>query len=110
MKIRDFRVLTGAFFMFVFCVKMAISVAPIFLNLDDKIANAVINQLEHESKTDKDDLEKDLTKEKKVFDEFYFHSFEHTTFVAETSVLHNLENSLYKQVYHPIVPTPPPNA
>ena len=96
--------------MFVFCVKMAISVAPIFLNLDGKIANAVINQLEHESKADKDDLDKDLTKEKKIFDEFYFHSFEHTSFVVETNVLHNLENSLYKQVYHPIVPTPPPNA
>lgn len=96
--------------MLIFCIKMAISVVPVFLNFDGKMANAVINQLEHESKTDKDDPEKDLTKEKKAFDEIYFHSFEHVSFVAETSVLHNLENSLYQQVYHPVVPTPPPNA
>jgi hypothetical protein len=110
MKIRNFRVLTGAFFMFIFCVKMVISIAPVFLNLDNKVVNAVITQLEHESKTEKNDPEKDAAKDKKIFDENYLHSIEYITFVIETNVLHNLESSLYTQVYHPVVPTPPPNA
>ena len=83
---------------------------PVFLNLDDKVVSAVIMTLEHDSKTEKDDPEKDLIKEKKVFDESYLHHFDHVTFLAETNILHNQENSLYLQLYHPVVPTPPPNA
>ncbi|ASU33413.1 hypothetical protein MuYL_1515 [Mucilaginibacter xinganensis] len=67
-------------------------------------------QLEHESKTEKDDPEKDAVKDKKFFDENYQHSVEYITFVVETKVLHNSESSLFTQLYHPVVPTPPPNA
>jgi hypothetical protein len=89
---------------------MFISIAPVFLSLDNKVVTSVIMQLEHESKTEKDDPEKDLLKDKKVFDDSYLHSNEYITFVVETNVLHNQEHSLYTQVYHPAVPTPPPNA
>lgn len=96
-------------FMGVFLIKMAISVAPVFLYLDNKTVRAVILQLEQETKTEKDNTDKDSFKEKKAFDEYYLHTTGFLTFIAETKVLHNQENSLYKQVYHPVVPTPPPN-
>ncbi|MBK0380788.1 hypothetical protein [Mucilaginibacter segetis] len=96
--------------MIIFTLKMVISAAPIFLSMDSKAVSAVILQLEHESKTDKDDPEKDMFKEKKFFDENYVHHIAHIAYVVETNVLHNKERSLYTQVYHPVVPTPPPNA
>jgi hypothetical protein len=109
MKIRKFKILVVAMFMGVFILKMAISLAPVFLYLDSKAVSAVILQLEQESKGEKDVSDKDIFKEKKVFDEYDLHSVDFITFVVENNVLHNQEHSLYKQVYHPIVPTPPPN-
>lgn len=96
-------------FMSVFMLKMAISLAPVFLYLDSKAVSSVILQLEQESKGEKDTTDKDSFKEKKIFDEYYFHSVDFITFVVETTVLHNQEHSLYLQTYHPVVPTPPPN-
>ncbi|HEY9196441.1 MAG TPA: hypothetical protein VIM77_09250 [Mucilaginibacter sp.] len=109
MKIRKFKILVVVMFMSVFTIKMAISLAPVFLYLDSKAVNAVIMQLEQESKAEKDTPDKDTFKEKKVFDEYDIHNISFITFITETKVLHNLEHSLYIQVYHPVVPTPPPN-
>lgn len=110
MKARNFKVFIGALFMFIFITKMAVAFVPVLFNLDGKDGSAVTLQLEHDSKTEKDDPEKDAFKEKKIFDETYLHSLDYLTFLAETEVLYNLEHSLFKQVYHPVVPTPPPNA
>lgn len=110
MKIRNNKIWVVALFMTVFVIKMGISLAPVFLYLDNKTVSAVILQLEQESKAEKDSPEKDLVKEKKIFDEYDLHTINFITFIAETKVLHNQENALYKQVYHPVVPTPPPNA
>jgi len=97
-------------FLFVFFTKMAISVTPLFSFLDSKLAVAVIMQLEHECKTDKDGLEKDAPTEKKSFDEHTIISFEFRPLhLRETNVLQNLEGILLVHPYHPIVPTPPPN-
>jgi len=93
----------------VFIIKMAISLAPVFLYLDNKTVSAVILQLEQDSKSEKDNTDKDPFKEKKVFDDYYLHSNEFLTFVEESNFLHNQETCLYKQLYHPVVPTPPPN-
>ncbi len=83
---------------------------PLFSFLDSKLAVAVILQLEHENKTDKDDLEKDFTKEKKSFDELNAASFDFKPILLlESSTLQNLEKTLLVHPYHPIVPTPPPN-
>jgi hypothetical protein len=109
MKIRNFKILVAMMFLGVFIIKMAISLAPAFLYLDNKTVSAVILQLEQESKAEKDTPDKDTFKEKKVFDEYDLHAIDFITFVVETNVLHNQEHCLYKQVYHPIVPTPPPN-
>ena len=95
--------------MSIFVIKMVISIAPVFLCLDNRTVSAVIMQLEHESKNEKEDPEKETFKEKKFFDESFNHLVVYRPFIVETNILHNLEDSLYQQVYHPVVPTPPPN-
>ncbi len=105
--------------MVVFTLKMAVSVAPLFLSLNNKTITAVITQLELDGKTDKDstekgntekdNAEKDLLKDKKFFDEYMLHTSVAAIILTQTNVLHNKEHSLYMQLHHPIVPTPPPN-
>jgi len=93
----------------VFFIKMSISIAPLFSFVDSKTAHAVIMQLEQETKSEKEGVDKDALKEKKAFDEHLIAFFEYRPFIVETNILHNLENSLYIQEYHAVVPTPPPN-
>lgn len=109
MNARKFKILIGMLFLTIFLIKMVISLAPVFLYLDNKTVTAVILQLELESKADKDSLEKDAVKEKKVFDETYMHVLAYQSFLNGVKVLYNSEHCLYKQVHHPQVPTPPPN-
>jgi hypothetical protein len=109
MKIRKIKILVAMLFLSIFSIKMVISLAPAFLYLDNKTVTAVILQLELESKADKDSLEKDAVKEKKVFDETYMHFLAYHSFLNGVKVLYNSEHCLYKQVHHPQVPTPPPN-
>ena len=91
--------------------KMFVSVAPAFINLNNKTVNAVITQLEQETKNEKEDPDKASAKEKKFLDEDFITLFEHPYhIVAEINVLHNQERSLYLLHYYPAVPTPPPNA
>jgi len=110
MKKRNFKISVAVIFMGIFIAKMVISIAPVFLSMDNKTVKAVIMQLENESKNEKEDPEKSAFKDKKSFDENINHIIAYTAYVAEERVLHNLEKSLYAQVYHPVVPTPPPNA
>lgn len=110
MKARVFKNLVAILFIGIFTIKMAISIAPVFLYLDSNTVTAVIMQLEQETKTEKEGPEKDVFKEKKFFDEAYNHVIVYLAFLAETKMLHNSEHSLYKQTFHPVVPTPPPNA
>jgi hypothetical protein len=99
----------AAIFMMIFISKMVISIAPVFLCMDSKTVSAVIMQLEHESKNEKEDPDKDAFKDKKFFDENITHVIPYRPFIAEINILHNQEHGLYKQAYHPVVPTPPPN-
>ena|SRR6478735_10768233 len=110
MRSRIFKNAIAALFIGIFAIKMVISIAPVFTCLNNKTVRAVIMQLEHESKNEKEDLEKDAFKDKKFFDENVNHLIVYRPLIAETNILHNQERSLYKQVFHPLVPTPPPNA
>ena len=110
MKSRMIKNSIAALFMGIFMIKMVISIAPVFLCMDNKTISAVIMQLEHESKNEKNDPDKDAFKDKKFFDENVNHLMVYRPVIAENNILHNLERSLYKQVYHPVVLTPPPNA
>lgn len=106
------KLLFCAVFLGIFLIKMAISVAPVFLMINNNTVNAVIMQLELEDKNEKDSsVEKGFFKYKKFFDEaITVHCYHITPILFETNMLHNLEQSLFVQTYHPIVPTPPPNA
>jgi hypothetical protein len=46
-------------FMGIFLAKMVISIAPVFICLDNKTVSAVIMQLEHETKGEKEDPDKE---------------------------------------------------
>lgn len=105
-----FKNAIAALFIGIFAIKMIISVAPVFMCLNNKTVRAVIMQLEHESKNEKEDPDKEAFKEKKFFDEDVNHLTVYKPIIVENNILHNQERSLYRQVYHPVVPTPPPNA
>jgi len=104
------RKLMSLLFMIVFAVKMSISLAPLITFLDSGTAKAVIMQLELENKGEKENADKDAFKEKKTFDEHLFTVFHFDPFLIETNYLHNQEHALLVQLFHPVVPTPPPNA
>ena len=109
MKARKFKLFTALLFITIFFSKMVISVAPVIFRLDDKVVSAVILQLENETKSEKDTTDKEASKEKKTFDEYYSHLVRTNTHVVELNTLHNKENLIYDNVYFPSVPTPPPN-
>lgn len=104
------RKFIGMLFMLVFAVKMCISLAPLFILIDSGIAKAVIMQLEQESRDEKENADKDFFKAKKSFDEHLLALFHYDPFLIEINYLHNREHALLVQLYHPVVPTPPPNA
>ncbi len=94
---------------------MTVSVAPLFLVLNNKTISAVILQLEQDGKGEKDNAEKDDTgktslKEKKFFDEDIVANYTLLPILIDNNLLHNQEHALLVQLYHPVVPTPPPNA
>lgn len=98
----------GIFLISVFILKMLVAAVPVLLDINKTKINAAVLQLELDTKTDKEDPGKDLLKEKKFFDEYLTFLFEFKAFVAESDLLRNSENTLYTQLYHPTVPTPPP--
>ncbi|MFD2865426.1 hypothetical protein [Mucilaginibacter antarcticus] len=103
------RKLTAVIFMLIFAAKMSISLVPLISILDKNTARAVIMQLEQENKGEKEDPDKDAFKEKKSFDELLTSIFHFDPFQLETTYLHNQEHALLVHLYHPVVPTPPPN-
>ncbi len=110
MNNRNKRTFASFLFMLVFSTKMIISVMPIFYLMDAKVAASVILQLEHETKSDKDNTSKDVLKEKKDFDEHTYASFDYAPTLMQTMHQHHFILSLAVQPYHGAVPTPPPNA
>jgi hypothetical protein len=109
MRVRKLKILVSAIFMFIFFIKMTFALAPAILSLNNKLFSNIVLPLDQESKTDKDDPEKDAFKEKKVFDEYILHNLAYQSYLHETKVFYNAEHSLFKQVFYPVVPTPPPN-
>ncbi len=111
MKLRKFKSGLCILFMGIFITKVFLSLAPVFVSLNNKTVNKVIIQLEQETKAEKEDPDKSAIKEKKVFDEEFVSLIECAGVVpAHLNVLHNQQRCLYLQTYHPLVPTPPPNA
>jgi hypothetical protein len=109
MNNRNKRTFASLLFIAVFSIKMMISIVPIFSLLDAKVVASVIMQLEQETKGEKDTTEKDSLKEKKSFDEHTYTLFDYEPTLIETNRLHSKEKTLAVQLYHRVVPTPPPN-
>jgi hypothetical protein len=84
MKNRIFKNSIAALFMSIFLIKMVISIAPVFLCMDNKTVRAVIMQLEHESKNEKEDPDKEVFKDKKFFDENVNHLTVYRPLIVET--------------------------
>lgn len=110
MKAKAFKLSVAILFITIFFSKMVISIAPVIFQLDNKVVNAVIMQLENETKSEKENPDKEDFKEKKSFDEYYTHLVRYNIHVIEVNILHNQESLIYHEVYYPVVPTPPPNA
>lgn len=102
--------MTGVILLVIFFGKIAMPLAPLFSSVNTKTGPSLIMLLEHETKSDKEDQDKEMFKEKKLFEDQLLSFFEYKSLSGEMSILHTLENSLYIQMYHPKVPTPPPNA
>lgn len=96
-------------FLFIFAVKMGLSVAPLFISLDKKSVNAVIMQLEHENSDAKKGDAKDLEKDKKGCDEKFtdIPTFIMITQAVSVRPIHDAADDL--PVFHPNILTPPPN-
>jgi len=96
--------------MTIFVIKMALSIASVFLSMDGKTVNAVINQLEQESKDEKDAGTKESFKIKKAIDEellqFVFVPNLHT---LTDQLPANTHTETFFDEHYPPVPTPPPN-
>lgn len=111
MKIRTNKLFVSVLFMMIFLAKMIISIAPAFLSFNNKTVNAVIMQLEQESKNEKEDPEKDASKDKKFFDEDcqYVHHAVLVPLAIQTPNLLSHPHALYQPGHHLSVPTPPPD-
>lgn len=112
MKIRDFKIAVSLVFLFIFFVKMILSVAPVFIDIDTKTVKAVIMQLEIEhSDGKKAETSKDFSiKDKKATEAHVLNMYMFAPVINLTAISLRLNKFLYFQVYHPTVPTPPPNA
>lgn len=111
MKKKLARKIFGSVFLFIFFLKMVISVAPIIADhLDSKVINAVIMQLEIEHGPAKSS---ELDKENSSKGE-WINYIQHYNFSQPTSHL-SIKLTLAKedghmQTFYPPVPTPPPSA
>jgi hypothetical protein len=107
MKIKRSTLTACLTFLTIFLVKMVLSVAPVFVELDNKVVNDVIMQLEIEHDTSTETT-KDIAKEK-YSEEPVYHHYSYNPAQKLVAVWHQQNKYLYFQVHHPLVPTPPPN-
>lgn len=93
-------------FLFIFTVKMSISVAPVIFSLDKKLVNSVIMQLELENETKEGvkDFNKVFTSVKE-----FSHSFDFSYTLTSVFLDYHYLSKKYLTLYFPAVPTPPPN-
>jgi hypothetical protein len=110
MSKRKYQFFVAIIFLSVFCAKMIISAAPVFLQqMDKELVNSVIMQVELEHGSDSES-----GKTLKYVD---FKIINHTYAAYIPPVVYDfmLTNSFlkhskrYVNPYHPSVPTPPPN-
>jgi hypothetical protein len=112
MKIRTYKVFLCLFFLAIFISKMIIALMPVLLSASNKNVNAVIMQLEQDSKNEKEDPDKSGIKEKKFFDEnceYSNQAIPAPLIIKKRTLLKNV-TGFYQQSHHLSVLTPPPDA
>lgn len=104
------RLLFSFIFLFIFSVKMLISIAPLIaVHLDSKIMNSVIMQLEIETNTSKGaDQAKDSLNKGEFLSGTYKFSFDEPHQIMTPSK-YITSQDLNLEVFYPRIPSPPPN-
>lgn len=97
-------------FLSIFIVKMLISTAPVILDLDSKVVNAAIMQLELENETKDNHSAKQMkTFLKSGTDYIHFNCFLTFSSILNNTTSRYYISKKYLKTYFPSVPTPPPN-
>ncbi|WP_462266358.1 hypothetical protein [Mucilaginibacter sp.] len=109
MKLKNYKLSLCLLFTGIFMLKMLALVTPAFISLFSKTESSLVSAMEQESKTDKEDPDKDAFKEKKFFDENCFYYPEYRFVNCITVLEYSIHQHGCLQLYHPTVPTPPPN-
>ena len=104
------RLLFSFIFLFIFSVKMLISIAPLIaVHLDSKIMNSVIMQLEIETNTSKGvDQAKDSLNKGEFLSGIYKFNFDGPLQIMFPTKYITLQD-LNLEVFYPRIPSPPPN-
>lgn len=104
------RLVFSILFLFVFFVKMGISIAPLLLSIDKETVSAVIMQLELENSKDTSENAKDLQKVFKKGSELnLIYEFAINPLSEESLLKYHFNSKEYTTSFYPSVPTPPPN-
>ena len=109
MSKKRYQFFVAIIFLSVFCAKMLISAAPVFLQtMDKELVNSVIMQVELEHGSDNEPGKTIKYVDFKIINHTY-HSYIPVVydFMLTNSFLNHSKR--YVNPYHPSVPTPPPN-
>ena len=104
------RLIFSFVFIFIFFIKMVISLAPVIANhFDSKIVNAVIMQLEIETNSSKvADQTKDSLSKGEWLSGFYKFNFEQAPKLIANKKYIAMQD-YHIESFYPTIPTPPPN-
>jgi len=110
MKKESARLIFGLVFLFIFFVKMVISIAPLLADhMDSEIVNAVIMQLEIETNSSKGaDQAKDSLTKGEWLSGFYKFNFEQPHKLIAYKEYIALQD-YHIEAFYPTIPSPPPN-
>ena len=98
-------------FIAIFIAKMCISTAPVFFDLDKKVVNAAIMQLELESEAKENNTDTKNVNNilKKGVDFINVYNFDVNLLLEIDDVDYHFVSKKYIKTFFPRVPTPPPN-
>lgn len=107
MGANKYRLLSSLLFITVLLVKVLLCVSPAFF----EIKNQTVIQLDKDNKSDKDDSDKDTSKDKKSFSEDFVCYIQNTETITPAWIGEKLhfKQPLYLPDYYTIVQTPPPD-
>lgn len=111
MKKHSWKLFVSIVFLFVFTIKMGLSIAPLFFDLDKETVSAVILQLELETQgKDTNENLKDINKfVKKGSEIFSDYDIQFDPISIDSNLRFHTKARPYINSFYPSVLTPPPN-